>query len=265
MADTSDGSMSFWDHLDALRTVIFRIAAVIVVLGIGFFCVMPWLFDHVILAPCRADFPLYRMFDFISIPELSDNADFKVDLINVQLASQFFIHMSASCWAALVCGFPLIIYQLWGFIEPGLYEREKRASRKAFFMGCLMFYAGLLTGYFLVFPLALRFLADYHLSESIANTVTIDSYMDNFYMIVLSMGLVFELPLLAWLLGRMGLITRGFFRKYRRHAIVALLILAGIITPTGDPFTLFAVFIPLYALWEFGASLVPKKAVDDEG
>lgn len=255
--------MTFWDHLDALRTVIFRIALVIVGLGIVFFCVMPWIFHNIVLAPCRGDFPLYRLFDYISIPELSDNATFHVDLINVQLASQFFIHMSSSCWAAMVCGFPLIIYFLWSFVEPGLYEREKRNARKAFFMGCGMFYLGLAVGYFLVFPLALRFLADYHLSEDIPNTVTIDSYMDNFFMIILAMGVVFELPLLAWLLGKMGLISRSFFRRYRRHAIVGLLILAAIITPTGDPFTLFAVFIPLYALWEFGAFLVAEKTVDD--
>ncbi len=117
----------------------------------------------------------------------------------------------------------------------------------------------------MVFPMTLRFLADYRLSDTITNTVSIDSYMDTFFTLVLAMGLVFELPLLAWTLGKAGILTKTFFRKYRRHAIVALLITAAVITPTGDPVTLFAVFIPLYALWELGGLLVPEKPVDNQG
>jgi sec-independent protein translocase protein TatC len=167
--------------------------------------------------------------------------------------------MSASCWTAAVIAFPIIIYLLWTFISPGLYEKEKRGVRKAFFFGNIMFYVGLATGYFLVFPLALRFLADYHLSDAIPNTISLDSYMDNFFTMILMMGIVFELPLVAWLLGKMGFLTNKFFSHFRRHAIVALLILAAFITPTGDPFTLFAVFLPLYALWEFSAFVVPSS------
>lgn len=126
-----------------------------------------------------------------------------------------------------------------------------------------MFYAGVATGYYLVFPLALRFLATYSLSDTITPMISLDSYMSNFFTLILLMGAVFELPLLAWLLGKMGFLTRGFFKKYRRHAIVALLIVAGFITPTGDPFTLFAVFIPIYALWELSARLVPAPQPDN--
>ncbi len=122
-----------------------------------------------------------------------------------------------------------------------------------------MFYLGVATGYFLVFPLAVRFLAGYQLSEAIRPIVSLDSYMDNFFMLLVMMGTVFELPLLAWLLGRIGVLTRSFFRRYRRHAIVVLLIVAAVITPTGDPFTLFLVFTPIYALWEIGARLVPAE------
>lgn len=261
--------MSFWGHLDALRAVLVRVAVVVFVLGAGFFVAMPWLFDNIILAPCRDGFPLYRLFDWMSAhagplaPQDDAGGAFHVDLINIQLASQFFIHMSASCWAAAVCGFPLIVYMLWTFVSPALYEHERRGIRRAFFFGCLMFYAGMATGYFMVFPLTLRFLADYHISDAIPNTITLDSYMDNFFMMVLVMGVVFEMPLIAWMLGKMGILRRGFFAKYRRHAIVGLLVAAALITPTGDPFTLFAVFIPLYALWELGARLVPEETVDD--
>ena len=257
--------MSFWDHLDALRGVLFRIAGVLLVLGIAAFCVMPRAFDAVILAPCRADFPFYRLLDYISAhsPLLSgavSDEPFSLHPVSLELTSQFFIHMSASCWAAVVLGFPMVLYLLWGFVSPALYEHERRGIRRAFVFGNIMFYSGVAAGYFLVFPLALRFLATYSLSPTITGVVSLDSYMDNFFTLIMLMGAVFELPLLAWLLGKMGLLTRSFFGRYRRHAVVALLILAGLITPTGDPFTLFAVFIPIYALWEFSARLVPSPA-----
>ncbi len=260
--------MTFWEHLDALRGVLVRICVVMGVLSVAYFSLMPEIFDRIILWPCSGDFPLYRLFsnldgDGTFMPDLSGEG-FSVTLVNIKLASQFMIHMSATLWAAFITGFPLIIYLLWSFISPALYASERRAARKAFALGCCLFYAGVLTAYFLVFPMALRFLADYKLSESISNTVSIDSYMDTFYMLVLGMGLVFELPLLAMTLGRLGLITRSFFRKYRRHAIVALAVVSAIITPTGDPLTMAAVFVPLYALWELGGRLVPKKPVDDE-
>ncbi len=255
--------MSFWEHLDALRGVLIRIAGVLLFLGIAAFCAMPWIFDHVILAPCRPDFAFYKIVDILAshslLPGITASEPFELHPVSLQLASQFFVHMSASCWAAFVAGFPVIIYLLWGFVAPGLYEHEKQGVRRAFFFGNLMFFLGVLVGYYIVFPLALRFLATYQLSSQLETVVSLDSYMDNFFTLILLMGAVFELPLLAWVLGKMGFLTRSFFKKYRRHAIVALLIAAGLITPTGDPFTLFAVFLPIYALWEFSATLVPRE------
>lgn len=268
MAENQD-EMSFWGHLDVLRGVLFKIAIVVISLGVAAFIAMPWFFDHVILAPCSGDFITYRFFDSIAnsgiLPaELSSNADFHVDLVSMQLTTQFFIHMSASCWLAFVVGFPVIIYLLWTFVEPALYEREKHGIRRAFVFGNVMFFLGLLVGYFIVLPLAVRFLSQYTLSDHITGMVSLDSYMDNFFTMLLLMGMVFELPLLAWLLGKMGLLRRGFFGRYRRHAIVAILVVAALITPTGDPFTLFAVFIPVYALWELSSRLVPVADKDDD-
>ena len=122
-----------------------------------------------------------------------------------------------------------------------------------------MFFLGVLVGYYVVFPVTLRFLADYHVSQLVPNQISLDSYMDTFLMLIFVMGLIFELPLVAWLLGVLGVLHRGFFRTYRRHAIVALLVLAAIITPTGDPFTLMVVFLPIYLLYEVSAYLVPKQ------
>ena len=261
---TPEKEMGFWDHLDVFRGVLLRIGATVAVAAVVLFIFMPRIMDTVIQAPCSSDFILYRFLDLIGegkdsawIPDLGSH-DFQVTLINIELASQFFLHLSLSCWLALILTFPMVIYLLWTFVRPGLYPHERRGATKAFALGNLMFFLGVAVGYFLVFPLTLRFLANYQLSEQIPNTITINSYIDNFLVIILLMGLVFELPLLSWLLGKMGLLSRKFFSRYRRHAIVILLILAAIITPTGDPFTLFLVFLPIYILWEGSAFLVPK-------
>ncbi len=266
---TTDQQMSFWDHLDALRRVLFRILIVMAVIAVASFIAMPWVFDNVIMAPCSASFPTYELFDRLAAAtgftdELATDPDFKVDIVSIELASQLFIHLSAACWTAFVIGFPVIIYMLWGFIAPALYEHERKGAVRAFFFGNVMFYLGVATGYFLIFPLAVRFLAGYQLSEAIRPIVSLDSYMDNFFMLLVMMGAVFELPLLAWLMGKIGVLNRSFFRTYRRHAIVVLLIVAAVITPTGDPFTLFLAFLPIYALWEMSARLVPVAADSDD-
>ena len=253
--------MSFWDHIDALRAVLIRVVIVLVAATIGLFCVMPYLFDNVILAPCRGDFVLYRLFERMtsSVPWLPQftTGDFHVELINIKLASQFFIHMSSSFWLGLVLTFPIVLYLLWTFVAPALYPRERRGVKTAFLIGCLMFFLGVAVGYFVVFPVTLRFLADYHVSQLVPNQISLDSYMDTFLMLIFVMGVIFELPLVAWLLGSLGALHRGFFKTYRRHAVVVLLVLAAIITPTGDPFTLMVVFLPIYLLYEVSAYLVP--------
>ena len=254
--------MSFWDHIDALRAVLIRIVAVLVVATIVLFCMMPSIFDSVILAPCHGDFVLYRLFERMTssvswLPQFTTNG-FEVELINIKLASQFFIHMSTSFWLALVLTFPFVLYELWTFISPALYNNEKQGVKIAFFIGCFMFFLGVLVGYFVVFPVTLRFLEDYHVSQMVPNQISLDSYMDTFLMLIFVMGIIFELPLVAWLLGVLGVLHRGFFRTYRRHAIIVLLVLAALITPTGDPFTLMVVFLPIYLLFELSAYLVPS-------
>lgn len=260
--------MAFWDHVAALRNLLLRAGVILVLFTIVFFLMMPSIFDSVILAPCNGGFPLYKWFENISgvIPGFPDfsASDFHVDLVNIKLASQFFVHMSTSFWLALVAAFPVIIYMIWDFVAPALYPGEKRGMRIAFLLGNIMFFIGVAVGYFLVFPLTLRFLAEYKVSELIPNQISLDSYIDNFIALILVMGLVFELPLVAWLLGCFGLLRRGFFSTYRRHAIVLLMILAAVVTPTGDPFTLMVVFLPIYGLWELSALLVPKAQPEED-
>lgn len=255
--------MDFWGHLDALRSVLLRCIAIVLLLAVVLFSRMTWIFDHVILAPCHPGFPLYDLLGRIEglslfMPAGINDQLSEIPLINIHLASQFFIHISTSFWLAIVLAFPFLLQQVWGFVSPGLYDGERRGAGRALLGGTAMFYAGIFVGYFLVFPLTLRFLAEYQVSASVPNQIALDSYMDNFLALVLIMGIVFELPVVAWMLGRCGLLTRNIFTRYRRHAIVALLALAAVVTPTGDPFTLMVVFLPVYMLWEFSAFLVPK-------
>jgi len=263
VADEQLQEMTFWEHLDALRSVLIKAVAIVAVVAVGLFAWMPQLFDAVILAPCHGDFVLYRLFARITsgipgLPQFTTDG-FEVQLINIKLASQFFIHISTACYLALVLSFPVLLYLLWTFVAPALYEHERKGVRLAFALGCVMFYLGLAVGYFVVFPVTLRFLADYHVSQLIPNQISLDSYMDTFMMLIAVMGIVFELPLLAWLLGSLGILHRDLLKQYRRHAVVALLVLAAVITPTGDPFTLMIVFLPIYLLYEASILLVPKR------
>ncbi len=254
--------MSFWGHLDAFRSILIRMVLVVLGLMIIFFIYMKDIFDSIILAPCKGDFILYQLFNKITqyisfVPEFSTE-NFSVELINIQLASQFFIHMSTSCWLALVFAFPILLYLMWGFVKPALYQNEIKGIRIALSLGSIMFYIGIACGYLVIFPITLRFLADYQVSALVPNQISLDSYMDNFLAMIFIMGITFEMPLLAWTLSAIGVIKRSFFSTFRRYAIVILLIMAAIITPTGDPFTLMLVFCPLYLLYEFSALLVKK-------
>ena len=262
----SAAEMSFWDHIEALRQVIIRSLLVVAVVSCGLFFVMPSLFDSVILAPCTSDFVVYRWMCALSqrypaLPDLCSDT-FRIELINYELNSQFFIHMTTSFWLGLVFAFPIVVYLLWSFVSPALYPEEKRHAKLAFLAGNVLFYIGVVVGYLTVFPLALRFLATYQISELIPNIISLDSYMSNFLSMIFMMGLVFELPLLCWMLSGIGVLRRSFFSTYRRHAIVALLIVAAIITPA-DPFSMLVLFLPLYLLYEASAFIVKKDEEEE--
>lgn len=253
--------MSFWDHLEALRWTLLRVVVALGVVVVADFAFIPWIFDHVVMAPSRADFFLYTALGSLGrwaswLTGSDAMAEFSVTLVNLKLPSQFFMHMSLSLWLAVLVVFPYFLYEVWRFVCPALYAQERRQMRLAMLLGTLMFYVGCLVGYALVFPLTLRFLATYQLSADIQNQLSLESYMDNFLMLTFMMGVVFELPLLSMLLSRLRLIDRSFFHRFRRHAVVALLVLAAAITPSADPFTMLAVFLPVYVLWELSALLV---------
>lgn len=260
--------MSFWDHLEEFRWTLIRIIIALLVLSIIGFIVIPYIFDSIILAPRSSDFITYRLFEKAGevlpfLPDFSADA-FDITLLNINMTTQFMTYISSSFAFGLLLGIPYILYEVWKFISPALYINEAKGVKKAFGFGGFMFLIGCLVGYFIVFPLIFRFLITFELSDAIENSISLDSYMSNFYTLILIMGIVFELPLVFWLLSSLGLIYRSFFKTYRRHAVVASMVLAALITPSGDPFSLFVVTIPIYMLWEISALLVSKDPVEDE-
>ena len=244
----SGEEMTFWDHLDVLRGTLFRSALAVVCIGVILLFFKGFLFDGVILAPTRPDFWLYR---WMHLP-------FSMSLINTDISAQFFTHLKVSFICGFIISFPYVCYEVWMFVAPALYPSEKSAVREAFMFSAVLFYAGLLIGYYLILPITLNFFQGYTVSSAVENTITLGSYISMFTSMVLLFGIVFEFPVLIAVLNRMGIVTRETLKKYRKHAIVAILIVAAIITPA-DPFSMLIAAAPLYLLYEMSIMVCVKK------
>ena len=242
----SEQVMTFWDHLDELRSVIIRILVITVMAAAVAFCLKEELFA-VVLAPRTSDFITYRLMGV---------EPFNIHLMNTGLAEQFMVHLKTAMYAGVLVASPYIIWQLFRFISPALYDNERKYATLLCTSGYLMFMLGTVLNYFLIFPLTVKFLGTYQVSPDVANMLTLQSYMDTLIMMCLVMGIVFELPVVSWILGRMGLINRQMMRAMRRHAVVAILVVAAIITPTTDAFTLFIVALPIWLLYEVSILIV---------
>ena len=244
MSDTS--SMTFWDHLDELRGMIFRVLVVAIIGAAVAFCFKEELFA-IVLAPRSSDFITYRLMGV---------EPFSIHLMNIGLTEQFMIHLKTAFYAGVLLASPYIIYQLFRFVSPALYDNERKYATLLCFCGYLMFMLGTALNYLLIFPLTVKFLGTYQVSPDVANMLTLQSYMDTLLMMNMVMGIVFELPVVSWLLGKMGLINAGMMQSMRKHAVVAILIVAAIITPTTDAFTLFVVALPIWLLYELSILIV---------
>lgn len=250
--DIDTKEMSFWDHLDELRGVIFHIFLAVVGLSVVFFCLKEAMFN-VIFLPKNSNFITYHLFSFLSS---SGVEDFSISLINTGLADQFMTHMKVSFICGLLFCSPYVIFEIFRFISPALYESERRVSLGICIWGSVMFYLGVAMNYFLVFPLTLRFLGTYQVSAEVVNMISLESYISTLILMSLALGIVFEIPVVCSLLARLGLLTPHLMIRYRRHAVVVILIAAAIITPTADAFTLFVVAVPMYLLYEFSILVV---------
>lgn len=265
--------MSFLDHLEALRWHLIRSAAAIVAIGIAVFMNKGFIFDTVLFAPKRSDFITFRAFCRLSeklsslFPSLVEKGAICIGqdmpkLQNIGMAGQFTTHITVSVLAGLVIALPYVFWELWGFVKPALKETERKYSAGVVFFASAFFLTGLLFGYFLVVPLAVNFLLNYQVSEEVLNLPTLTNYVSLVVMISLACGAVFELPLLVYFLSKIGLIGPEFLRRYRKHSVVVILIVAAIITPSPDIFSQLLVAFPLYFLYElsiFVSAAVVKK------
>lgn len=255
---------SFWEHLDVLRAAIVKIVAVTVVFGIAAFCFKEELFT-VVLAPKNDGFITYRLFNRIAAWAGGETGSFAVQLINTGLAQQFIIHMKTALCVGVLCASPYILYQLLRFVSPALYANERKYVVRVVGGGYAMFVVGVLLSYFLIFPLTFRFLGTYQVSGDVANLITLDSYISTLVLMCLSMGIVFEIPILSWLFAKLGFLSADFMRRYRKHAIVIILVVAAIITPTSDVFTLSLVALPMWLLYEASILLVDRVKKQTSG
>lgn len=263
MSSNKSNEMTFWEHVDVFRKVIFRCLAVWAVCAIGAFCFKDVLFD-VLFAPSTSDFIVYRLMcslgNIVSLPALC-TSEFSAEFINTELASQFTTHLRVAAIMGVLVAFPYLIIQLYGFVAPALYTQEKRYSILLIFFGVLLFALGVLLNYFIIFPFAFRFLSTYQVQELVVNQIALSSYISTLLVLSLLLGILFEIPIVAYFLAKLNLIDKPMLVKYRKHAIVALTILAAIITPTADIFTLLLVTVPLYLLYELSIGVVAKVKV----
>jgi sec-independent protein translocase protein TatC len=257
-AESQDNEMTFWDHLEDLRGSLFRSVIAIIVFGITAFIFKGIIFDQVILAPKNNDFITFRLLCKLGKMLSIDTFCFKtasINLINIELAGQFMSHLMISIIVGLVVAVPYIVWEFWRFIKPGLTENERKNTRGAVFIISMLFLTGVLFSYFLVVPLMINFLGNYHVSASVTNQIALTSYTSSVTMMTLIMGLIFEFPILVVFLTKIGILTPSLLKKYRKHTIVVILIIAGLITPSPDIFSQLIVAVPLYCLYEISLSV----------
>ena len=253
---------SFWDHLEEFRGVLLRCLAAWLAGTVLAFCFKKLLFG-LLFAPSSSGFVSYRglcrMARLTGWESLCPGA-FEAQFINTELAAQFMTHVKVALWAGLVVTFPFLLAQLYGFVVPALYERERRYTVPLLIVGSLLFLAGVLLNYFVIFPFSFRFLAGYQVYGEVVNQISLSSYISSFVMLSLLMGLLFEIPIVNYFLAKMGILTAETLKNYRRHAIVGICIVAAVITPTGDAVTLMLVSLPIYLLYEASIVIVKRHS-----
>ena len=247
MSDPGENK-SFWDHLEDLRGSLIRIVIAVLVFSTLAFCFKDLLFK-IVLAPKDSSFFMYKLFG---------GGDFSIRLMNIGLTEQFMIHLKTAVAFGVLMASPYIIYILFDFVRPALYEKERQHSVGIVLSAYLMFLVGVAVNYLFIFPLTVRFLGTYQVSDQVRNMLTLQSYMDTLLMMSLVFGIIFEIPVVSWLLARFGLLKAEYMTRYRRHAIVAILVIAAIITPTGDAFTLLIVSLPIWLLYELSVVIVRR-------
>ena len=253
--------MNFWGHLEVLRWVLLRCIAVVTLLAVALFCFKDLVFDGIVLAPCNSDFATYRVLcrlgDATGLSGLCPHIE-EIEMININLAAQLMTHIRISCCLALVLSLPYLLAEAWFFVRPALYLRERRPAVTAVVAFFFQFFLGLALAYFLIFPLTYNFLGSYQVSARIVNQISLSSYISTFIGMLMMMGLVFEMPIAAYFFARIGVLKSSFLARYRKVAVVVVLVLAAFITPSTDVFTMCLVALPLWMLYEFSRLVVKR-------
>lgn len=248
---------SIWEHLDDLKKVLVQMLVISIIFAIAAFFFKEQLFA-LLLAPQNSDFILYQWIgqigEALNIPDMQVEP-FKSQLVNIELTAPFMIHMKIALYTGLLVSAPILIYKLFAYIAPALYASEKKATLSVLPWAVLLFYAGIVLNYLVIFPISYKFLATYTVSDTVVNTISLSSYISTFIILSIMMGISFEIPIICLLLSKLGILSGELLAKYRRHAFVIIMIVAAIITPTSDIFTLFIVTLPIYLLFELGILL----------
>jgi len=265
--NSEKAEMSFLEHLEALRWHLMRAVIAIITLAIVLFFYREIVFDHFLFAPKHPDFWTYRMLcllsDYLDMGDALCIKELPFELINTELSGQFTMHIWVSFVAGFILASPYVLWEIWRFIKPALHEKERKYSRGVVFFSSLLFFAGVLFGYYVIVPLSINFLGSYQVSSDVKNMIAMDSFVSTVTTITFASGIVFELPIVIYFLTQIGLMTPQFMRTYRKHATVIILIVAAIITPSPDVTSQLLVAIPLYLLYElsiFVSMYVVKKA-----
>ena len=246
---------TFWGHVEVFRWMLVRCLAVVMGVAVLAFCYKEFVFERLILAPCDAGFATYRLMERLGIA-LSPG---EVELINIELASQLMIHLKVAFYLALVVAFPYLVVELWLFAAPALYSNERRPAAVAVVALFFQFFLGMALAYWLIFPLTFNFLGTYQVSARVANQISLGSYIGTFIGLLFMMGLVFEMPIVAYFFARIGVLRADFLRRWRKVAVVLVLVAAAFITPSTDVFTMCLVALPLWALYEFSVFVVRRS------
>jgi sec-independent protein translocase protein TatC len=273
-----EGEMSFFEHLEALRWHLIRASLAVVVFAVTAYAFYNEIWDNIIIAPTHPDFWAYRMMCDMGelfeklIPAWFSAKDFcvqsiHVNLINTEMAGQFTLKINSSLMIGLVLGIPYLFWELWRFIKPALHEKERKAASGFVFYASFLFLLGVMFGYFIITPLSIRFLAGFIVSPTIQNMFDVDSYLSSVSTLTLATGVVFQLPILVYIVASLGFLTPKLMRSSRRYAIVIILIIAAIVTPTPDALTMTVVAVPLFILFELSivvAGIVEKRRIAKE-
>ena len=257
--------MAFLDHLEELRWHVVRAVAVVFICMIAAFIFVPWIFENIVFAPAKLDFPAFKyMCELGKLTGLQElcvtELPFKIQSRN--MTGQFMMSLTAAFVIGLIVSFPYVVWELWSFVKPGLQTKERKFSKGAVFAVSFLFLLGVGFGYYILSPMTIWFLATYSISPMIVNEFDITSYVSTLASLILGCGLLFQFPMVIYFLSKVGIVTPQLMRKYRKHSIVIILVLGAIITPSGDPFSLTVISLPLYMLFEISiyiSSVVVKR------